>query len=188
MSTMTNGLLDALATPTGMLIYFLGVASACTWHAVKHRWMGTREPIHWTALGIIMGISALVLVGMQLTQLASQTKACQREFNTAIVSRNTIRETNDRLSREHRHWLNKNDEAVADLIELSTTPTDPTIAALPRWDARRLAWDAGLIEQYRVRTGRYHTQILEIERQQDANLKEWREHPLPDPECGSDKR
>ncbi len=181
--TMTNDLLDEFFTPIGMLIYFLGIATACGWHLFK-QYRSREDRINWTSVGIIVGVSALVFVGMQNTQLATEVKECQQEFNAALKVRNTIRETNDRLSREHRHWLSKSDEAVADLIRLSTAPPDPAIAVMERSDPRRIAYDTSLVVQYNLRHGRYQAEIDRIEKEQDANQREWDNHPLPDPECG----
>lgn len=179
-----SDVIHALGTPIGMAVYFLGVGSACAWHCIKHRLGKKREPINWTSLGILVGISCLIFVGMQNTQLAAEVKACQHEFNTAIVDRNTIRETNDRLSREHRYWLSKHAEAVADLIRFTFNPPDPKIAAMEMGTPQRRAYQDGLVAQFNLRTERYRLKITSIEAQQTANLQEWSEHPLPDPECG----
>lgn len=182
---MMTDLINTLETPMGMVLYFLGVGSSCGWYYVKNQWLGKkREPVNWTTLGILVGISCLILVGMQNTQLAAEVKGCQHEFNTAIVSRNDIRETNDRLSQEQRFWLSKNDEAISDLVRFLFAPPDPNIAAMDNSDPRRRAWQLGLVDQYNLRTSRYRAQIDRITTQQDANKREWDDHPLPDPECG----
>jgi hypothetical protein len=171
-----------------MLAYFLGIGTATSWHYCKHKIRGERWRFNWTSLGFIVAVSAMVFIGLQNTQLATEVQNCQREFNSALVNRARIAEENDRLSQDQRYWLSKSDEAVGDLIARATSPIDPKIAAMAPDDPRRRAWESGLVMTYNIRTNKYRAEIQKIEDQQEELKIDRQNHPLPEITCGADTK
>jgi hypothetical protein len=175
-------------TLTGMVIFFCGVAAACGWHIIKHRWLGgTAEPVNYRTLGIICGVAALVFVGMQNTQLSTDTKRCQTEFADRLRTRAAITDENDALSREHRYWLQKTQQSVGDLIRLAWLPDDPEIAKLDVGDPRRTSYTAALVAQYNLRNQRYMAEIDRVTKRQQQVVDDRAAHPLPPATCGENR-
>jgi hypothetical protein len=180
-----NELVTQFFTLTGMIIFFLGVASACVWHIIKQRYIGHREPTSYRTLGMICGVAALVFIGMQNTNLAAQVQQCQKEFSERLTTRAAIGDDNDALSREHRYWLEKSDEAVTDLVKLTWMPDDPAIAKLDLDDPARRAYTSALVAQFNLRTQRYRVEMDRITTQQQQKVNDRAAHPLPPPNCGA---
>lgn len=184
MTPMLNDLVQEFFTLTGMLIFFLGVGTACAWHIAKAKWFSHHEPVNYRTLGIICAVATLVFVGMQNTNLSAEVKRCQNEFSERLHARSLITEENDRLSREQRVWLAKSNEAVNDLIRFAFMPADQQIAAMDRSDPRRRAYDQALVVQFNTRMDRYLVEIRRIGAEQNQVVEARKAHPLPPPTCG----
>jgi hypothetical protein len=185
---MMGELIHALSTPVGMVIYFLGVASACVWHYAKARWTGVKkQSINWSTMGIILGVSAMVFLMMQNTSLSNEVQRCHNEFATRLATRAAITDENDALSREHRFWIQKTQQAVGDLIKLAWMPDDPALAKLDVGDPQRTSYTAGLVVQYQLRISRYSDEIQRITKRQDEVVADRAAHPLPPPTCGENQ-
>jgi hypothetical protein len=181
---MVNDVLSALSTPAGMIIYFLGVASACVWHMVKRRWLKIEmTPINWNNMGIIAGVSAMVFVAVQNTQLSADVKECQREFNTSISNVRRINTENDDLSIQQRQWFLEKDEVEAQMwMDLINPP--PSIAQLEVNNPIRQQYGIDVVAKSTAKANKY-AQLIKSSQMRQEQLKKDREaHPLPSPTCG----
>lgn len=162
-------LINEFFTLTGMIIFFSGVGSACLWHVIKQRYIKHREPADLRIVGIIAGVAALVFIGMQNTQLASEVRDCQREFNHALRARAQISAENDEVSQTQRR-------IVFDWIHNLIFPPPP-FDVMSTDDPRRQ--DYGLT--ITIQTEKlFRTSLAK----QDELQAERDRRPLPDPTCG----
>jgi hypothetical protein len=167
---------SGLATPTGIGYFTTGFIAAFVVRAVYCRMK--RQPLHlpWRAIGIALGVSAIVVVSLQSSQAyntakrtALEVQDCQRQLFAAITSRARIAAENDEQSQAQRlivyNWFH-------DLI----VPPQP-YASMDTDDPRRQQYGLALT----VATEREFQKSLnrqdELQRQRDA-------HKLPDPTCG----
>jgi type II secretory pathway pseudopilin PulG len=181
---MMSDVLEAMSTPVGIVIYFLGMATACLWQIVKARWLHRKTvPINWNIIGIIAGVSALVFVGIQNTQLAADVKACQREFNTSIREVRRINNENDELSIQQRKDFLKKDDLESQMwVDLVNPP--PEIAKLEFNNPVRQEYGISVVFRYSTTAAVYSERIRLSQQQQEELKKEREAHPLPDPTCG----
>jgi len=168
-----------IATVGGFAYILVGFMAA---HLVNWAWCKMRHKpfkVPWHYAGIAIGCVAIIITVLQSSQAyntakttAMEVQQCQREFNTILRTRAKIAEENDNWSQIQR-------KALGDwLFEILYPP--PNILQLRLENPNSPAYQQWAVDI----TSKYSRIIQQAQAEQDANLKERAEHPLPEPTCG----
>lgn len=180
---------SGLFSLTGLIAFLFGAGSVRLYYWVKCNWWNKRHPdnkrtvsfnpliIMWSLIFIATGV-----IGVQeqrtaddVRALAHSTAECQIRFTEAITARAEISEDNDKWSYIQR-------TAIGDWLHAILIPP-PDIAELRVKDPMNPR-----IQQWGIDiTRRYNDVIQEAQREQDQNMAERKQHPLPDPSCGKSR-
>lgn len=141
----------------------------------------------WLASAIALGVVAWSIFQIEVTArrtdtiindartFSAQVKDCQREFNAALAARSKIAADNDKWSAIQRKalgdWLFEILNPPPDIGQIRAT--DPNFQSNPRYQQ----WGIDV-------TQHYYTIINHAQREQDDNIAEREQHPLPEPTCG----
>ena len=186
---MTEALANLLSI-SSLIAFLLGVGATKGYYYVRCRMLDKSDPEHkphskpskslivlWALVFLMTGVTGIqgYETANEVRQLAADTKECQNQFTEALIARARISADNDKWSAIQRKaiadWLREILLPPPDIAKIRND--DPNFGTNPRY----VQWSFDV-------TTKYYNIIQEAQDEQDQNVAERAQHPLPEPSCG----